>query len=78
MLNPFRREQDAFRMLVAFVAGAAVVIAVTLASEPVYGVVVGAALLGFGAGTLWSDLRRWQADGGRAPAREADEAGGLG
>jgi hypothetical protein len=63
MPNPFRREQDAFRMLLAFVAGAVVVIAVTLASEPVYGAVVGVGLLGFGAGKLWSDFRHWQAGG---------------
>ena len=62
MPNPFRREQDAFRMLVAFVVGAALVIAVTLASgESIYGVVVGAALFGFAAGKLWADFRHWQA-----------------
>lgn len=54
-------------MLMAFVAGGAVVIAVTLASEPVYGLVVGAALLGFGSGKLWSDFRHWRAEG--APRR---------
>jgi hypothetical protein len=48
-------------VLLAFAVGAAVVIAVALASEPVYGVVVGAALLGFGAGKLWSDFRHWRA-----------------
>jgi hypothetical protein len=58
--NPFRRERDAFRMLVAFAIGGAIVIAVALGSEPVYGVVVGAALLGFGAGKLWSDFRHWR------------------
>lgn len=50
-------------MLVAFAIGGAVVIAVALASEPVYGVIVGAALLGFGAGRLWSDFRHWQGGG---------------
>ena len=48
-------------MLVAFVAGAAVVIAVTLASETIYGVIVGVALLAFAAGKLWSDFRHWRA-----------------
>jgi hypothetical protein len=73
VLNPFRREQDAFRILLAFVAGGAVVIAVTLASEPVYGVVVGAALLGFGAGKVWSDFRHW-----RAASAARDEGPGPG
>jgi hypothetical protein len=62
--NPFRSEQDAFRLLVAFAVGGAIVIAVALASEPVYGVVTGAALLGFGAGKVWSDFRHWRAEGG--------------
>ena len=64
MPNPFTREQDAFKMLVAFVAGAAIVITVTLASgEPVYGMMVAVALIGFAAGKLWSDFRHWQAEG---------------
>ena len=77
MPNPLRREQDAFRMLVAFVAGAAIVIAVTLASEPVYGVIAAAALLGFGAGKLWSDVRHWRASGDaqRAPSEENEPTG---
>ncbi len=54
-------------MLVAFAIGGAIVIAVALASEPIYGVVVGAALLGFGAGRLWSDFRHWQAEEGSDP-----------
>jgi hypothetical protein len=73
VLNPFRREQDAFRVLLAFVVGGAIVIAVALASEPVYGVIVGAGLFGFGAGKLWSDFRHWQAEGA-AP----DEGAGPG
>ena len=62
MPNPFRSERDAFRMLIAFAIGGAIVIAVALASEPVYGVVTGAALLGFGAGKVWSDFRHWRAE----------------
>jgi hypothetical protein len=53
-------------MLVAFAIGGAIVIGVALASRPVYGVVVGAALLGFGAGKLWSDFRHWQAEGAQS------------
>jgi hypothetical protein len=70
MPNPFRREQDAFRMLLAFVAGAALVIAVTLASgEAVYGIVVGVALIGFWSGKLWADFRHWQAEARREETR---------
>jgi hypothetical protein len=61
--NPFRSEREAFRTLVAFAIGGAIVIGVALAAEPVHGVVVGAALLGFGAGKIWSDFRHWQAEG---------------
>lgn len=71
MPNPFRSEQDAFRMLLAFLAGAVVVIGVTLASEPVYGAVVGVGLLGFGAGKLWSDFRHWQAEGAAEGPQDA-------
>lgn len=71
MPNPFRSEQDAFRMLLAFLAGALIVIAVTLASEPVYGAVVGVGLIGFGAGKLWADFRHWQAEG---PAEDPPDA----
>ena len=41
MPNPFPREQDAFKMLVAFMVGAAIVIAVTLITgSSVAGVIV--------------------------------------
>lgn len=72
MPNPFRSERDAFRTLLVFAAGGAIVIAVALASEPVYGVVVGAALLGFGAGRLWSDFRHWRAEKSKGAAERAD------
>jgi hypothetical protein len=61
-------------MLVSFAIGGAIVIAVALASEPVYGVVVGAALLGFGAGKLWADFRHWQGEG--SVGEEASERPG--
>lgn len=65
LINPFRNEADAFKVLVAFVVGAAAVIVVTLASEPVYGLAVAAVLLGAGIGKLWSDYRSTQrASGG--------------
>lgn len=60
MPNPLRHEQDTFRMLVSVVVGAGIVIAVTLASEPIYGLVAAATLLGFAIGKLWSDYRHWR------------------
>jgi hypothetical protein len=59
MPNPFRREQDAFRMLVAFVVGAAIVIAVTLVTGSSIAGLATAALLVCGAAVkLWQDYRR--------------------
>ena len=59
MPNPFRREQDAFKMLVAFLAGAAIVIAVTLVTESsVAGLVTAALLFCAAAYKLWLDYRR--------------------
>lgn len=59
MPNPFRREQDAFRMLVAFMAAAAIVIAVTLVSgSSIAGLVVAALLFALAGAKLWQDYRR--------------------
>jgi len=57
MPNPLRSERDAFRFLIVVGAGAAAVIGLTLLTRPVFGVVLGAALIGFGAGSAW---RRWR------------------
>lgn len=60
MPNPFRREQDAFRMLVGFMVGAAIVIAVTLVTDSsLAGLGAGLVLFGLAAVKLWSDYRRW-------------------
>jgi hypothetical protein len=57
MHNPLRSEADAFRWVVVIGAGAVAVIALTLLTEPVYGVVLAAALLGFGAGVAYRNSR---------------------
>lgn len=59
MPNPLRREQDAFKMLVAFMAGAAIVIAVTLLTgSSVAGLAVAATLFAVAGAKLWQDYRR--------------------
>jgi hypothetical protein len=59
MLNPFTREQDAFKMLVAVMAGAALVIAVTLITgSSVAGIVLAISLVLIAAGKLWRDYQR--------------------
>src|SRR3712207_5894600 len=53
MDNPLRSESEAFRWVVAIGLGCAAVIALTLLTEPRFGVVLGSALIGFGIGLLW-------------------------
>lgn len=63
MPNPFRREQDAFKMLVAFVAGAAIVIALTLLTgSSVVGLVTAFVLVCLAAARLAMDYTRWRAE----------------
>ena len=63
MPNPFRREQDAFKMLVAFMIGAAIVIAVTLVTDSsALGLAVAFVLVCLGAAKLWIDYTRWRAE----------------
>lgn len=57
MHNPLRSEADAFRLVVIIGAGALAVIALTLATEPIYGVILAAALIGLGAGFAWQEAR---------------------
>jgi hypothetical protein len=57
MHNPLRSEADAFRWVVVIGVGALAVIALTLLTSPVFGVVLAAALLGFGAGIAYNSSR---------------------
>jgi putative effector of murein hydrolase LrgA (UPF0299 family) len=63
MPNPFRREQDAFRMLVAFLVGAAIVILLTLVTgSSVVGLATAFVLVCLGVAKLWMDYARWRAE----------------
>ena len=57
MHNPLSSEADAFRWVVVIGAGAVAVIVLTLLTSPVFGVVLAAALLGFGAGVAYRNSR---------------------
>jgi hypothetical protein len=57
MHNPLRSEADAFRFVVVIGSGAAAVIALTLLTRPVFGVVLAATLIGFAAGSIWRGFR---------------------
>lgn len=57
MHNPLRSEADAFRWVVVIGVGAVSVIALTLLTRPVFGVVWAAALIGFGAGFAYRNSR---------------------
>ena len=61
MLNPFRREADAFKMLVAVLAGAAIVALVTVVTgRSSIGLAVGIALICLAAVKLGVDYVRWR------------------
>src|SRR6187551_3124009 len=57
MHNPLTSEADAFRWVVVIGVGAVSVIALTLLTRPVFGVVLAAALIGFGAGIAYRGSR---------------------
>ena len=57
MHNPLRSEADAFRWVVVIGVGAIAVIVLTLLTRPVFGVVLAAALIGFGAGVAYRSSR---------------------
>jgi GABA permease len=57
MHNPLRSEREAFKWLVVTGIAAVVVIAITLLTRPVVGVIVAAALSGFALGLLWRAAR---------------------
>jgi hypothetical protein len=57
MHNPLRSEADAFRLVVVIGVGAAAVVALTLLTRPVVGLILAAALTGFGVGMVWRGAR---------------------
>jgi hypothetical protein len=70
MHNPLRSEADAFRWVVIIGGGAVSVIALTLLTRPVIGVVWAAALIGFGVGVAYRGAR------GSLPRNVAVTSGG--
>jgi hypothetical protein len=57
MHNPLRSEADVFRLVIATVLGVALLVAVTLLTRPVVGVILAAALIGFGIGLVYRGAR---------------------
>ena len=57
MHNPLRSEADVFRLVLAIGVGVAAVVALSLLTRPVVGVILAAALIGFGAGLAWRRAR---------------------
>jgi GABA permease len=57
MHNPLRSEADVFRLVVVIGAAVALVVALTLLTRPVYGVLLAALLIGIGIGLAWRITR---------------------
>jgi hypothetical protein len=57
MHNPLRNEADVFRLVVAIGAAAALVVALSLITRPVWGVLLAALLIGIGIGFVWRTTR---------------------
>jgi GABA permease len=57
MHNPLRSEADAFRLVVVIGIGAAAVVALTLLTRPVVGLILAALLVGFGIGLAYRGAR---------------------
>jgi hypothetical protein len=57
--NPFRSEADAFGVLMTIVAAGALVVAVTLLTRPLVGVLVALALAAVGLWRAWGWARWW-------------------
>lgn len=57
MHNPLRSEADAFRWVVVIGVGAVAIIVLTLLTRPVFGVILAAALIGFGVGVAYRSSR---------------------
>lgn len=57
MHNPLRSEADVFRLVVVIGVAAALVVALTLITRPVWGVLLAALLIGIGIGLAWRVTR---------------------
>jgi hypothetical protein len=61
--NPFRSEADAFRVLMMCVVAGAAVVAVTLLTRPLFGVLLGLVLAAVGLWRAWGLLQAWRTYG---------------
>jgi hypothetical protein len=61
--NPFRSEADAFRVLMMFVAGAALAIAATVLISGLAGALVALALLAYGLWRAVGLIQTWRREG---------------
>jgi GABA permease len=57
MHNPLRTEADVFRLVVVIGTAAALVVALSLITRPVWGVLLAALLIGIGIGFVWRATR---------------------
>jgi GABA permease len=57
MHNPLRNEADVFRLVIAIGASAALVVALSLITRPLWGVLLAALLIGIGIGFAWRITR---------------------
>jgi len=57
MHNPLRSEAEAFRWVLVIGGACAAVIALSLLTDPQYGAILGAGLIGLGIGLLWRGAR---------------------
>jgi hypothetical protein len=57
MHNPLRTEADVFRLVVVIVGAAALVVALALITEPIWGVLLAALLILIGIGAVWRVTR---------------------
>jgi GABA permease len=57
MHNPLRNEADVFRLVVVIGTAAALVVALSLITRPVWGVLLAALLIGIGIGFVWRTTR---------------------
>jgi hypothetical protein len=67
MHNPLRSEADVFRLVVLIGVAAALVVALTLITEPVYGILLAALLIGIGVGLALRDARGGEPRNVKAP-----------
>lgn len=57
MHNPLRSEADVFRLLVVLVGAAALAVALTLITSPIWGILLAVALIAVGVGLAWRETR---------------------